>query len=86
MSKTKTELPEAEINHLISALNRANAAMKQFYEASGVPTHAIGNHFAVIEIGRHPFFAEKIRRGGRFVETRPSAVAIETREDTHNGW
>jgi len=71
-------LPEAEINTLISAVNRANAAMREFYEASGVPEHATINHFALIET-RIPYFATTIRRGGRFVETRPRSAAVETR-------
>jgi len=72
-------LPEAEINALVSAINRANAAMKKFYEASGVPAHQTINHFSIVEMG-FPYHKEKIRRGGRFVvETRPSTAVVETR-------
>ena len=71
-------LPEAEINALISAVNRANAAMRKFYEASGVREHATINHFALIET-HIPYFAATIHRGGRFLETRPSSAAVETR-------
>jgi len=78
MNKTTPELPVAEINSLISALNRANAAMKKFYEASGVAGQQTIDHLMLVEAG-HPYFKEMIRRGGRFVETRPSTAVIETR-------
>jgi|GEM_PF-6612342 len=80
----RPKLPEAEVHRLIAAVNGANAAMRTFYEACGI--RDTEPHFAVIEIGMHPYFKDMIRRGGRFVETRPSSTAVETREDTHNEW
>jgi hypothetical protein len=65
------ELPEAQIKTLLRALNRANAAMKKWQKASGIPEHI---HFDLVERGYLGAIGTKssdgVYRGGKTVETR----------------
>jgi hypothetical protein len=53
-------LPESEIKHLLRAVNKANAAMKKWQKASGIPEH---NHFDLVENGH--LDADGIYRGAK---------------------
>jgi hypothetical protein len=57
--------PLSELNHLIRALNGANAAMRKYHKGTGL--EGVRNHFELVEHGSHlPHTAKKTvkTRGG----------------------